>query len=266
MKCAAGLLLIAIASALADGETPAAWENVIHDAFAGRQGALVMVDCSSGATRTFQPQLAAERIAPCSTFKIWNTLIGLETGIISTPDQPFYKWDGQERSIAAWDRDLTLQEAFRASCVPAFQSLAREIGHERMRSWLAKVRYGDGDISAGIDVFWLPAKGRKTVLISPAEQAQLMRELVTGSLPFSRTSRAVLKDLMSVSRTERGTLYGKTGSGTDERGTYTLGWFVGYVESKGNTCAFACAVKGENVMGKDARAIVESVLEKQRLL
>jgi beta-lactamase class D len=65
---------------------------------------------------------------------------------------------------------------------------------------------------------------------------------------------------------DRGTLFGKTGSGTDNRGTSVLGWFVGYVESKGRSYAFACAVSGDNIMGKDARTIVECVLEKQGLL
>ena len=114
-------------------------------------------------------------MAPCSTFKIWNTLIGIESGIISSPDQPFYQWDGEKRSISAWNRDLTLREAFQASCVPAFQNLARQIESERMQYWLDRIEYGDRDTSAGIDVFWLPSKGRKTILISPTEQAQLVK-------------------------------------------------------------------------------------------
>jgi beta-lactamase class D len=85
-------------------------------------------------------------------------------------------------------------------------------------------------------------------------------------LPFSKASLAVLKNLMTVKRTDKGALFGKTGSGTDDRGIYVLGWFVGYVESNGKTYAFACAAQGENIMSKDARAIVESVLEKQGLL
>jgi hypothetical protein len=36
------------------------------------------------------------------------------------------------------------------------------------------------DTSAEIDVFWLPAKGRKTILISPMEQARLMHRQVAG--------------------------------------------------------------------------------------
>jgi beta-lactamase class D len=241
-------------------------DSVVSNAFAGREGALVFIDGSSGAVSEFHPESSAERIAPCSTFKVWNTLIGLELGIITSANEAFYQWDGQTRDIPAWNKNLTLMEAFQASCVPAFQALARQIGPDLMQSWIEKVGYGDRDTSAGIDVFWLPAKGRKTILISPLEQAQLMHRLVAGKLPFSKTSLAVLKEMMAVKKTDKGVLFGKTGSGTDDRGTFILGWFVGYVESNEKTYAFACTAQGAGIMSKDARAIVETVLEKQGLL
>jgi beta-lactamase class D len=150
--------------------------------------------------------------------------------------------------------------------VPAFQGLALQIGTERMQACIDKVGYGDRNMSAGSDVFWLPAKDRQTILISPAEQAQLMYKLLVGQGPFSGASLAVLKQLMAIRKTDKGALFGKTGSGTDDRGTYVLGWFVGYVECQNKTYVFACTAQGENVMSKDARAIVETVLEKQGLL
>ena len=67
-------------------------------------------------------------------------------------------------------------------------------------------------------------------------------------------------------QTEKGRLYGKTGSGTDEHGKFVMGWFVGYVESRGKSFAFACITQGENVMSKEARAVVEHLLNKEGLL
>ncbi len=235
-------------------------------AFGDRTGAFVLIDCSSGTVSDSDQTASSERLPPCSTFKIWNTLIGLEAGVISSPDEPFYKWDGEVRAIREWNKDLTVKEAFQASCVPAFQSLARKIGHDRMQAWIEKIGYGDRDISAGQDIFWLPAKGRKTVLITPTEQAQLMCRLASGKLPFSEKSMAVLKEIMAVKTTDRGVLYGKTGSGMGEDGQYRLGWFVGFVESKGKTYGFACDAQGDGVMGKDARAITEAVLKAQDIL
>jgi len=89
--------VIMACAAIAYGQTNGVQEDVIRDAFAGRAGSLVLVDCSTGVTNTFRPENAAIRLAPCSTFKIWNTLIGLEAGIIASPDQAFYQWDGEKR-------------------------------------------------------------------------------------------------------------------------------------------------------------------------
>jgi beta-lactamase class D len=266
VRLAAWPCLVVALHSIARGQTGPVPEGVISNAFTGRDGSLVIIECASGAVSTFRPQTAAARFAPCSTFKIWNALFGLELGLISAAEQPFYQWDGQERPVASWNRDLTLGEAFQASCVPAFQDLARRIGPERMRDGLAKVEYGDQDISAGTDVFWLPAKGRKTILISPIEQARLMHKLAAGETPFSKRSLTVLKDLMTVERTDNGTLLGKTGSGANADGKYGLGWFVGYAESRRGAYAFACLVQGDGLTGKDARAIVENVLRQQGIL
>lgn len=246
--------------------TPQPPEATATEIFGGLFGVLVVIDCSSRQTATYGEDAAGTRLPPCSTFKIVNALIGLETGIIARADEPFYHWDGMERSIAAWNRDLSLKEAFQVSCVPAFQDLARRIGPERMKEWIDRIGYGNRDISAGIDVFWLPSKNRHTILISPLEQADLMQRIVAGEVPFSGQSLGVLKDLMFLRETGKGRLYGKTGSGVDEQGSYVLGWFVGYVETRDKACAFACAAHRDNMMGRDARAVVERFLEKQGLL
>lgn len=235
--------------------------------FGTRKGGFVLIDCASGkATRVNAAECTAKR-APCSTFKIWNTAIGLETGVIKSADEPFWKWDGQGRSIPDWNRDQTLRSAFAASCVPAYQALARKIGTERMKTWLDRIHYGNGDISSGLDVFWLPKPGRTAIQISPNEQAELLRQLVTGKLPFSAQTCAVLKDVMLVRRTERGIFYGKTGTDMNPTtGKPSLGWFVGYVESAGHTYAFAAVIEEEGVMGKDTRAVVEQILTARKLL
>lgn len=246
--------------------TPQHSLTTAKDAFGDLDGALVLIDCASGQARTYNPDAAGMRLPPCSTFKIMNALIGFEEGLVTSPDQPFYRWDSVERSIPAWNQDLSLRKAFQASCVPAFQNLARQIGSVRMRSWIDRIGYGNRDISAGIDVFWLPSKGRQTILVSPTEQARLIQRIIAGDVPFSAASRATLKELIFIKMTDRGSLYGKTGSGTDDDGTFVLGWFVGYVEHEGRTCAFACVAQGRNVMSKQASTIVEKTLQKEGVL
>jgi len=227
--------------------------------FGGKEGAFVFIDGASGKKTVFNEGVAAEKLPPCSSFKIWNSLFGLEEGVLKSPDAPFYVWDGVKRGLDDWNRDLTLKQAFQVSCVPAYQGLAREIGEEKMRAWVKKIGYGDGDTAAGIDVFWLPAEGRKTILISAEEQAELLRRLVSGEMPFSEKTVQELREIMRVKTTDKGELFGKTGSGAGADGTYRLGWFVGFVQSGGSVHPFACVVRGEGLMGKDARAIVESI-------
>lgn len=254
------MIIMALAS-ISHSETFPIPETTVHPVFADRKGCFVIMECLSDALSTFHPEVSSEKLPPCSTFKIWNTLIGLESGIISFPDDSFYKWDGEARFIPEWNKDLTLEEAFQVSCVPAFQNLARKIGLEQMRIWIDKIGYGDCDVSSGVDVFWLPKPGRKTILISPEEQVILICKLVTGKLGFSDKAQAVLKEIMVVRKTDHGTLYGKTGSGANETGKSNLGWFVGYVETNGKNYAFACAIKGETLTGRDARIIVNTILE-----
>jgi beta-lactamase class D len=243
-------------------------QETIRDTMEARGGTCVFVDCASGDILRSNPVSASVRLTPCSTFKIWNTLIGVECGAISSPDQPFYTWDGEERSIAEWNKDQTLKEAFRVSCVPAFQELARKIGPVNMEKWLDTIAYGSRDISSGIDDFWLPRAGKKSIQISPEEQALLLRKLLTGSLPFSEKAIGLLKQVMLVKETKNGKFYGKTGSGTvsDAKEKQDIGWFVGFIESSDQTYTFACVLKGRGMMGKNAREVVEGILVKHGML
>ncbi|MFY8216637.1 MAG: penicillin-binding transpeptidase domain-containing protein [Chthoniobacterales bacterium] len=240
--------------------------SVVEKAFGGKSGTFYLIDCSTGAVSDFDSARSSERLPPCSTFKIWNLLIGIESGLVTGANEPFYRWDGEVRSIKDWNEDLTVKEAFQASCVPAFQALARKIGEAPMQDWINKIGYGDKNTSAGIDVFWLPAKGPIPILISPAEQAQLMQRLVSGEVPFSKSSQNLLAEIMKFKTTNIGTLYGKTGSGASPSGSYNLGWFVGYVRSKSGVYAFACNLQGEGASGLQARAATIAILEHQGLL
>ena len=229
--------------------------------------ALVIVNRSSGAVTDVNPELSARRLSPCSTFKIYNTLIALRLGLLKGADDSWYTWDGVHRDIEEWNRNLTLREAFRVSAVPAFQALAREIGPERMKTYIDRIGYGNGDISSGIDTFWLPRSGKAGILISANEQVALLNKLLDGRLPFSGKELKTLHEVMLVAETPKGKLYGKTGSGRSAEGEEELGWFVGFLESGGAEYVFACNITGgEHPSGKAARAIVENVFRSQNLL
>jgi beta-lactamase class D len=242
-------------------------------AFGEVEGAFVWRDCATGEETVFAEATADTAFGPCSTFKIWNSLIGLEEGILAEPDGPFWTWDGEERNFAAWNADQTWRSAFAASCVPAFQELARKIGVERMQSWLEKLAYGNMDQCGRPDGFWLPRAGRATIMITPREQARMICRLVNGELPVKTESVAKLTDVMKLVETEQGTLYGKTGSGLRDgpdgpksNVDFDMGWLVGFVESSGKTYAYACLVLGDGLTGKNARQVVEQAVKAGGLL
>lgn len=242
-------------------------QEINKSLFGDYDTALVVYDRASGKAVHADPALSARRLTPCSTFKIYNTLIGLELGLIKGAEEPWYKWDGVKREFEEWDKDLTLREAFDVSAVPAYQILARQIGESRMKNYIERIGYGSGDISAGVDIFWLPRPGVTSIKISAHEQVGLLKKLLDGTLPFSEKNIAILRDIMQVKKTEKGTLYGKTGSGMGSDGKWNLGWFVGFLESGGTTYVFACNITdGDAPSGKVARKIVEDEFRSMGLL
>ena len=244
----------------------------VRQAFGGVEGAFVLRDCATGEETVFQETTADTAFGPCSTFKIWNSLIGLEEGILTEPDAPFWKWDGTARDFAGWNKDQTWRSAFAASCVPAFQDLARRIGEQRMQDWLEKLDYGNKDQCGRPDAFWLPRAGQKTILITPREQAREICRLVNGELPVKAGSVAKLREVMKLAESGRGTLYGKTGSGLRAAADgpssdvdFDMGWLVGFVESGEKKQAYACLVLGPNLKGQDARRIAEAIFRSASL-
>ncbi|MCB9757965.1 MAG: class D beta-lactamase [Candidatus Omnitrophica bacterium] len=242
-------------------------QEVEKTLFKGYDTALVIYNRSSGAMVNHNPSLSARRLSPCSTFKIYNTLFGLELGLINGADAQWYKWDGVHRFLDDWNKDLTLREAFRVSAVPAYQILARQIGVDRMQDYIDQINYGTRDLSAGIDIFWLNPSDKTPLIISADEQVALLNKLLDGQLPFSETNIAILRDIMQVTKTEKGILYGKTGSGMSPDGKWSLGWFVGFLEHRSTTYVFACNITGgEKPSGKEARTIVENIFKLHDLL
>ena len=208
--------------------------------FHGMGGAFVLYDLQKGTSTEYNPIACRGRFSPASTFKILNSLIGLETGVI--PDEHFViPWDSVRRDITSWNRDQDLASAIANSVVWYYQELARRVGAQRMAHFVDTVGYGNRDISGGIDHFWLGS----TLAISPEEQVALLRRLREGTLPFSRRSMDIVKSILILERTDRYVLRGKTGFATDRSGT-AIGWFVGYVERADDVYFFACATTSTN--------------------
>ena len=201
----------------------------------------------------------AARLSPWSTFKIPNSLISLELGIVPDPAQ-MTKWDGIVRDRPEWNRDQNLASAYALSALWYYQRLARATGKKRMRDYLHRVRYGNEDISGGIDRFWLGSSLR----ISADEQVEFLRRMLAGELPFSARTVGLLEDIMVVARTPDEILRGKTGMGGPDDAR--LNWFVGYLERGKNVYIFATNVEGRGITDPTtARRITESILRELKL-
>ncbi|MEO1404718.1 MAG: class D beta-lactamase [Cyanobacteria bacterium J06635_1] len=196
------------------------------------EGSILIYDLNRDRTYQHNSDRNATPFLPASTFKILNSLIALETGVIAN-DLAILTWDGVERSIPTWNRDLNMRTAFRVSAVWFYQVLARRIGHGRMQQWVTEAGYGNQVIGSAedIDTFWLTGDLR----ITPEEQIRFLQRLYRDELPFSEETLATVKDIMIVEQTPDYTLRAKTGWAYQPQ----IGWYVGYLEQNDNVYFFA---------------------------
>jgi beta-lactamase class D len=198
-----------------------------------------------------------EPFIPASTFKICNSLIGLETGVIA--DEHFVlHWDSVVRQNPKWNGDHDLKSAYKNSVVWYYQELARRVGMERMNYWMNKAQYGNRDTSGGIDGFWLTGGLR----VTPEQQIDFLRRLKQDKLPFSKRSIDIVKKIMIAKDTLNYVVRAKTGWGDEP--TRIVGWCVGYVEKNNNVYYFANCIQSTNPeipdFGKARIAIAYEIL------
>jgi beta-lactamase class D len=201
-------------------------QNIIDSA--NVTGAVLVYDPQSNTSWSNDFERCDSGFLPASTFKIPNSIIALETGVVEN-DSTLFKWNGEKRRLAAWEQDLTFRNAFRVSCVPCFQEIARKIGPVRMNEYLKKLNYGNMKAdSSNIDVFWLEGESR----ISMNQQMNFITRFYNKELPITERTRDILKRMMILENNEKYIFSGKTGWSI--RNGNNNGWFVGYLETKGS--------------------------------
>jgi len=167
---------------------------------------------------------------PASTFKIVNSLVGLQTGVI-TDESMVIKWDGVVRRVPDWNKDLTMYDAFRVSAVPYYQEVARRIGKDTMQFWLDSLKYGAKSdtekvvIRSAVDTFWLD----NSLKITPDQQLGLVKRLYFDQLPFFKSYQEIVKNAMLFDNNANYRMGYKTGWGFTKEG-HAIGWVVGWIE------------------------------------
>jgi len=212
----------------------AAGDAALARLFAGKgvEGTMVLSSLKSGRTIVHNDERASRRFPAASTFKILNTLIALEEKVATGKDYGI-KWDGKRHDFPDWNRDQTLESAFRVSCVWYFQELASRIGAEKYRRYLGQAGYGTLRKPFDATAFWLDG----SLEISATGQTDFLRKLYLGKLPFSDSSYATLREIMVAEKIPEFTIYGKTGWATSP--TPQVGWYVGYIETPDDVWFFA---------------------------
>lgn len=221
-------------------------------------GAFTMLNNADGQIIVYNMRLDTTRVTPASTFKILNSLIGLETGVITT-DTMVIPWDKVVREDTAWNKDMGMKEAFAVSAVPYYQEVARRIGKDTMQHWIDSLSYGNRKIGAAIDQFWL----NNTLKISPDEQLGFMKKLYFDQLPFRKSVQQMVRVAMLREDNTAYKLSYKTGYGFDEANN-SIGWVVGWIEENNHVYFFSTLTKapGKPAGFADARiSITKDILK-----
>jgi len=191
-------------------------------------GTLVISSLNSEKNYIYNNSRALTRFIPASTFKIPNTLISLEEGVIKDENE-IIKWDGKIRSYDMWNKDQTLQSAIAFSCVWCYQKFAKEIGNDKYLDYLKKIHYGNEKTGLDISTFWLEGD----IKISAFEQIDFLKRLYKNDLPFNQKNIDITKKILTVENANNYIMKAKSGwSGK-------IGWYIGYVETKNDIWFFA---------------------------
>lgn len=184
-----------------------------------------------------------ERHSPFSTFKIPLALMGFDSGILQSSEEPL--WDftdeikarfGSPLEVSVqffWYRPQTPKTWMRYSVVWYSQEITRKLGLKKFQHYISLLNYGNKDVSGtpgkndGLLNSWLGS----SLQISALEQVEFIERLSKRELPLSKSAQentAKLIELESI--WDDWKLYGKVGGGC---------WFVGWIEKGNRSISFA---------------------------
>jgi len=198
--------------------------GAIFKSYGIADGCFIMRDHTHDEVYYYNKERCLQRFSPASTFKIFNSLVALETAI-APDEQMIIKWDSVKRWNPEWNRDMNMREAFKLSNVAYYQEIARRIGKDYMQHYLDTVQYGNKRMGGKIDEFWL----NDTLQISADEQVGFVKKLYFDELPFSERSQRIVRSMMLQQDSANKKVFYKTG--TFVKNDSMLCWVVGFAEN-----------------------------------
>jgi bla regulator protein BlaR1 len=140
-----------------------------------------------------------------------------------------------------------------------FQELDQATGIDHLQAYLSQIGYGNENVSGGVDSFWMES----SLKISPVEQVLLLRSFYFNQFGFQEPNIQTVKNAIALEEKDGALLSGKTGTGAVNH-KETNGWFIGYVEAKGNMYFFATNIQGkDHSSGSKAAEITLSILKEK---
>lgn len=214
-------------------------EAILNNQFKNTIGAFVLSDLKNTQNIRYNVERCNQRFSPASTFKIPNSLIALETGVIKD-ENVVTTYDKEKHPSESWwpntwTQDHNLRTAIKNSVVWYYQEIAKKVGKENYNKYLEQFQYGNKDVSGLIDQFWLSS----SLKISPNEEVEFLKRFYKGELPVSKRTTDIVKDILVLEKTDDYKLSGKTGLSSPQDSGKSLGWFVGYLERKDDVYFFA---------------------------
>ena len=225
--------------------------------FGSYDGSFVLYDNNLDSWKIYNLEEANKRIPPDSTYKIYDALLGLESGII-TPEHSSMAWNGEHFSYSAWENDQDLNSAMQNSVNWYFQTMDSQLGLNKIQEFLNEIEYGNQTTSSNLKLYWSDF----SLKISPIEQVELLKKFNTNGFHLHSQNVLSVKNAIKIVGTSDGTFYGKTGTGCID-GQDINGWFIGYIETSDNIYYFATNIQSDsNATGKKALEITSAILKK----
>ena len=198
----------------------------------GVHGCFLLYDLKAGEWKAYNPDRIDSAYIPASSFKVFNTMIVLDAGVIADTETKL-PWDGYERWAKSWNQDLNLRQAMQYSAAWFYQELVDSMGTETFQHYLDTLNYGNRELGGPARLSWLVGGLR----ITAREQVELLTKLYHNDLPFSQRSMDIVREIIPQENGDDYIFRYKTGwAGMSEP---EIGWLIGWVEKGEDTYLFA---------------------------
>ena len=181
--------------------------------------------------------------SPGSSFDIFSSLVGLQSGIIPN-EKKIITQDSTDKSVI--NSGISLETAFANSSATYFQQLSKEIGEKDMKFWVDSIKYGNKNIGHSFDSCWF----NNSLKITADEELGFIEKVYFNQLPFQKRVQNIVKKLLVKESNANYQLAFKSGTSLAANG-HQIGWLVGWVEENKHPYFFVINTEGDKTYSMD---------------